>query len=233
MAEDIFNTLKWKLHPIFENYELVESLCNHLYRYMIDIPKLIVPENSKLASKDNSSPIIHFKDTDAFLTSFNVAFGDCSNSYEGELLSTEEIEKEAQLKNSCNSGIVYVLYYMDDNKRVCRNKYTLTAQKNFSFIKVILYFESPINELTIAEYVQKACYGISFYEHCRKADASEIPFSMTPECIDSWEVDEQTAIEHKAGCVWKLLGSCYTQVQLERYCTLYGITTDQALQWKN
>ena len=57
MAEDVFNTLKWKLHPIFENYEFVESLCNHLYRYMIDIPKLIVPENSKLASKDNGSPI--------------------------------------------------------------------------------------------------------------------------------------------------------------------------------
>jgi hypothetical protein len=56
---------------------------------------------------------------------------------------------------------------------------------------------------------------------------------MTPECIDSWEVDEQTAIEHKAGCVWKLLGSRYIQDQLERYCTLYGITTDQALQWKN
>ena len=227
MAEDVFNTLRWKLHPIFENYEFVESLCNHLYRYMIDIPKLIVPGNSKLASKDNSSPIIHFKDTDAFLTSFNVAFGDCSNSYEGELLSTEEIEKEAQLKNSCNNGIVYVLYYMDDNKRVCRNKYTLTAQKNFSFIKVILYFESPINELTIAEYVQKACSGISFYEHCRKADATEIPFSMTPECIDGWEVDEQTAIEHKATCVRQLLGSKYTQQELEQYCALYKITTEQ------
>ena len=43
---------------------------------MIDIPKLIVPENSKLASKDNSYPIIHFKDTDAFLTSFNVTVGE-------------------------------------------------------------------------------------------------------------------------------------------------------------
>ena len=74
--------------------EFVKSLCNHLYNYMIDIPKTIVPDNSKLASKDNSSPIIHFKDTDAFLTSFNVAFGDCSNSYEGELISTEEIEKK-------------------------------------------------------------------------------------------------------------------------------------------
>ena len=46
-------------------------------------------------------------------------------------------------------------------------------------------------------------------------------------------VDAETETKHKAGCVWKLLGSRYTQGQLERYCTLYGITTEQALQWKN
>jgi hypothetical protein len=46
-------------------------------------------------------------------------------------------------------------------------------------------------------------------------------------------VDAETEIKHKAGCVWKLLGFRYTQDQLERYCALYGITTDQALQWKN
>ena len=59
------------------------------------------------------------------------------------------------------------------------------------------------------------------------------PFSLKPEYVDEMTVDAETEIKHKAGCVWKLLGSCDTQVQLERYCTLYGITTDQALQWKN
>ena len=51
------------------------------------------------------------------------------------------------------------------------------------------------------------------------------PFSLKPEYVDEMTVDAETEIKHKAGCVWKL--------QLERYCTLYGITTDQALQWKN
>ena len=126
-----------------------------------------------------------------------------------------------------------MLYYMDDNKRICRNQYALTAYKDFSFIKVIMYFESPINELSIAEYVQKACSGISFYEHCRKADTTEIPFSMSPECIDSWEVDEQTAIKHKVICVRQLLGSKYTQEELEQYCALYKITIEQFYTTKN
>ena len=59
------------------------------------------------------------------------------------------------------------------------------------------------------------------------------PFSLKPDYVDEMTVDAKTEIKHKAGCVWKLLGSRYTQVQLERYCTLYGITTDQTLQWKN
>lgn len=59
------------------------------------------------------------------------------------------------------------------------------------------------------------------------------PFNLKPEYVDEMTVDAETEIKHKTGCVWKLLCSCYTQVQLERYCTLYGITTDQALQWKN
>ena len=46
-------------------------------------------------------------------------------------------------------------------------------------------------------------------------------------------IDAETELKHKAACVRKILGSRYTQDQLERYCTLYGITTDQALQWKN
>jgi hypothetical protein len=43
------------------------------------------------------------------------------------------------------------------------------------------------------------------------------PFSLKPEYVDEMTVDAETEIKHKAGCVWKLLGSCYTQVQLERY----------------
>ncbi len=46
------------------------------------------------------------------------------------------------------------------------------------------------------------------------------PFSLKPEYVDEMTVDAE------------MLGSRYTQSQLERYCTLYGVTTEQALQWK-
>ena len=49
---------------------------------------------------------------------------------------------------------------------------------------------------------------------------------------DEMTVDAETETKHKAGCIWKLLGSRYTQEQLERYCALYGITTAQALKWR-
>ena len=48
--------------------------------------------------------------------------------------------------------------------------------------------------------------------------------------IDGLEVDEQTAIEHKAICVRQLLGSKYTQEELEQYCALYKITIEQFYQ---
>ena len=45
-------------------------------------------------------------------------------------------------------------------------------------------------------------------------------------------IDAETELKHKAGCVWKILGSRYTHDQLQRYCALYGITVEQALQWE-
>ncbi len=56
---------------------------------------------------------------------------------------------------------------------------------------------------------------------------------LKPEFVDEMTIDAETEIKHKAACVWKLLGSQYTQPQLARYCALYGITIEQALQWKN
>ena len=55
---------------------------------------------------------------------------------------------------------------------------------------------------------------------------------LKPEYVDEMTVDAETEIKHKAGCVWKLLGFQYAQPQLARYCALYGITIEQALQWK-
>jgi len=45
-------------------------------------------------------------------------------------------------------------------------------------------------------------------------------------------IDTETAIKHKAACVWCLLDNDYTPEQLELYCSLYAITPAQALKWK-
>ena len=53
------------------------------------------------------------------------------------------------------------------------------------------------------------------------------PFSIKPEYVDKMTVDSDTELKHKAMCVRKLLGYSYTQEELETYCKLYGITTEQ------
>jgi len=58
-------------------------------------------------------------------------------------------------------------------------------------------------------------------------------FNMKPEYVDEMSLDAQTAIKHKAACVWKLVGNNYSDEQLEKYCSLYGITPEQALEWKD
>lgn len=59
------------------------------------------------------------------------------------------------------------------------------------------------------------------------------PFDLKPEYVDEMTVDAETAIKHKAICVWRLIGNNYSPEQLELYCSLYAITTAQAIKWKN
>ena len=42
-------------------------------------------------------------------------------------------------------------------------------------------------------------------------------------------IDAENELKHKAMCVRKLLGNTYTLEELEKYCALYGITMEQAL----
>ena len=44
-------------------------------------------------------------------------------------------------------------------------------------------------------------------------------------------IDSETELKHKAWCVWKLLGNNYSIDDLKKYCSLYGITTEQALKY--
>jgi len=57
--------------------------------------------------------------------------------------------------------------------------------------------------------------------------------NLTTDMHEEFTLDGQTAIKHKALCVWQLLGSHYTQEELEKYCSLYAITPEQALEWKD
>jgi len=57
------------------------------------------------------------------------------------------------------------------------------------------------------------------------------PFDLKPEYVDEMTIDTETAIKHKAACVWCLLDNDYTPEQLELYCSLYAITPAQALKW--
>ena len=53
---------------------------------------------------------------------------------------------------------------------------------------------------------------------------------MKPEYVDEMVIDAPTAIKHKAICVRELLGSHYTQEELEKYCALYRIPAKVA-EW--
>ena len=46
---------------------------------------------------------------------------------------------------------------------------------------------------------------------------------------EEFTIDPATELKHKAACVWKLIGNTYTLEELEKYCALYGITMEQAL----
>ena len=56
--------------------------------------------------------------------------------------------------------------------------------------------------------------------------------NLTTDMHAEFTVDAETELKHKAACVRKILGSRYTHDQLQRYCALYGITVEQALQWE-
>ena len=51
--------------------------------------------------------------------------------------------------------------------------------------------------------------------------------NLTTDMHAEFTINAQTAIEHKVICVRQLLGSKYTQQELEQYCALYKITTEQ------
>ena len=57
--------------------------------------------------------------------------------------------------------------------------------------------------------------------------------NLTTDMHAEFTIDAATEIKHKAACVWTLLGNDYSNEQLDKYCSIYGITPEQAKQKKN
>lgn len=57
--------------------------------------------------------------------------------------------------------------------------------------------------------------------------------NLTAAMHAEFTIDAATTIKHKAACVWKMLGNNCSKEQLDQYCSLYGITPEQALKWKD
>lgn len=207
--------------PYFNGIAELQNICYHLSRYIINIPKLIIPWDTMFHEYEPQRPLqtffIKFRDCEAKITSC-ILSKHLFIDDEAELKNM--VEKEAKDAEKRNDGTVYILNYpcqWDYGKsRISHYRYELRACVDEKYhLKLVIYYDTTMGHLTLSQYAQRQCSIISFFDYC------------TP------KPEIKTIVKYKAGCVWKLLGSCYTRVQLERYCTLYGITTDQALQWKN
>lgn len=153
--------------PYFQDKEVLMSICNDLTTYILCVPKIIIPDNSKWSPFDMYLPVVHFCDTDALLTSFHVSFGDKYSSYIEELTFTELVEAEARKAAQRHDGTIYVLYYHDDEKRrVCPYRYIFKVCKNDSYATIIMYWRSPFSDLRITDYARKACSEVKYYDVC-------------------------------------------------------------------
>jgi len=45
-------------------------------------------------------------------------------------------------------------------------------------------------------------------------------------------INPDTEIKHKAWCVWKMMKDADSKTELAHWCSIYGITIEQALKWK-
>ena len=55
--------------------------------------------------------------------------------------------------------------------------------------------------------------------------------NLTSDMHAEFKVDPATELKHKASCVIQLIGSHYSQEELETYSALYGISPEQVLKY--
>lgn len=55
--------------------------------------------------------------------------------------------------------------------------------------------------------------------------------NLTADMHAEFTIDPATELKHKAMCVLQLIGSHYSQEELETYSALYGISPEQVLKY--
>ena len=213
--------------PYFSDIEELRKNCDHLTRYIIDIPYLIVPSwSSYYAQCLPDGPLgtffIKFEDCEAKITSCIMS----KHLYiEDEDALRTMAEKEAKEAEERNDGTVYILNYPSyparahadtTGARISHYRYELTACVEEKYhVKLVIYYDTQWRHMTLAWYVLGYLRFKSFFEIC------------TP------KPDKDIIIKHKAGVIWNRISEPDDYEMLTRMCENRGITPEQALKWKD
>ena len=207
--------------PYFNDIAKLQNICYNLSRYIINIPKLIIPWDTLFHEYEPQRPLqtffIRFRDCEAKITSC-ILSKHLFIDDEAELKSM--VEKEAKDAEERNDGTVYILNYpcqWDYGKsRISHYRYELRACVDEKYhLKLVIYYDTTMGHFTLSQYAQWRCRIMSFFDYC------------TP------KPDIKTLVKYKAARVWRFLGKSFTQERLEELCSDYGITPEQALGWKD
>ena len=187
MFDAIKKDLETKNSPYFRSDKELTDVVDNLITYMMHVPKLILPDNTEYNPKAVYIPskvmYVHFKDTVARLTSFNIEYEHQTKDIYDEIGYTEQVEKEVAEAAQRKDGTVYVLKYRHcDKRRICPYRYTLVASVGWKkHVRVIFYDDAPVVDLPIVDYFKDVIAGINFFDNYREGngvfyDETDDPF---------------------------------------------------------
>lgn len=167
--DNIYNQLKYVSY--MNNYERLKKICNHLYNYMLHVPRLIIPENSTwdISYFSYNWPkefSVHFRDCTAVLNSFKMYYE--PKYITQNLIYTKTIKNEAKIADKQKNGKVYILKFSDGSRERLlvpyRYEFNVTYQGNFH-LTIIWYWLYP-DKISILNLITHCCRNIRFFEHC-------------------------------------------------------------------
>ena len=187
MFDAIKKDLETKNSPYFRSDKELTDVVDNLITYMMHVPKLILPDNTEYNPKAVYIPskvmYVHFKDTVARLTSFNIEYEHQTKDIYDEIGYTEQVEKEVAEAAQRKDGTVYVLKYRHcDKRRICPYRYTLVASVGWKkHVRVIFYDDAPVVDLPIVDYFKDVIADINFFDNYREGngvfyDETDDPF---------------------------------------------------------